>query len=162
ALNKATKAGIVNFNDQQIAVATTAFQNFASKTLLASTAPGAVSSFNDLLAPQFKNNPAQQTAFANLYFSQPAAGSDLWAQAAKLNIPAPTLDGLRLQGKFLYLTFNNALLAQKLQQDIGSLDNLSRLADKDYHQPATWQNALTALAGTGGDKALAALIPPVY
>src|SRR5262249_39780341 len=67
-----------------------------------------------------------------------------------------------LQGKYLYLTFNNGALAQKLQQDIGTSQKLPQLADKDYHQPATWQNALTALAGAGGDPALDALIPPVY
>ena len=162
ALQKASKAGIVNLTDQQISAATTTFQNFASTTLLAAKSPGAVSSFKDLLAPVFGNNPAQQTAFASLFFSQPSSGADLWTQAANLNIPAATLDTLKLQGKFLHLTFNNAPLAQKLQQDVGSLTNLSQITAKDYHQPATWQAALTALAGPGGDQALQALIPAVY
>lgn len=162
ALTKATQAGIITYSDQQIATATTAFQNFASKTLLASTSPGAVSTFNTLLAPLFKGNPAQQTAFADLYFGQAEADSSLWTQAAKLGIPAPTINDLRLQGKFLHLTFNNGPLAGKLQKDIGSIDDLPKLADKDYHQPNAWQKTLTALAGTGGDNALDALIPPVY
>jgi Salmonella virulence plasmid 28.1kDa A protein len=149
ALTKANQAAIVNLNKQQIAEATRGFQNFASKTLLASTAAGSPSTYSELLGAEIKD-PAQQTAFANLYFSQPTAGAELWAQAAKLNIPAATLDGLKLQGKFLYLTFNNSALAQKLQQDIGSAENLPQLADKDYHQPATWQSTLTALAGDGG------------
>jgi hypothetical protein len=161
ALVKANQAGIVSLNSDQIAVATTAFQNFASKTLLAATALGGVSSFTNLLATQIKD-PNQQTAFANLYFSQPSAQSELWTEAAKLNIPAATIDTLRLQGKFLYLTFNNQLLSQKLQQDIGSAANLSQLADKDYHQPATWQNVLTALAGPAGGSSLDSLIPPIY
>jgi hypothetical protein len=161
ALSKASKSGIVSLTDQQITASTATFQNFATKTLLASTAAGAASTFSDIAALQFKDNPTQQAAFANLFFNQPA-GSNLWTEAAKLNIPAATLDSLRLQGKFLYLTFNNAVLAQRLQQEVGSLANLPAIADKDYHQPATWQAALKAAAGTGGDKALDALIPPVY
>ena len=83
-------------------------------------------------------------------------------KAAALNIPAATIDSLKLQGKFLYLTSNSAPLAQKLQQTIGSAANLSQLADQDFHKPAAWQATLTSLAGTGGDKALDALIPSAY
>jgi hypothetical protein len=86
ALTKATKAGIVNLSDQQIASAVSAFQSFASKTLLASTAAGAPSTYNELVQAEIKD-PAQQTAFANLYFTQPTAGSQFWTQAANLGIP---------------------------------------------------------------------------
>jgi peptidoglycan hydrolase-like protein with peptidoglycan-binding domain len=137
ALDKADKAGIANFSADQIAAAAKAFQNFATTTLLSSTAAGTVSNFNDLLISQIHNEP-QRAAFANLYFSQPKAGANLWTEAAKLDIPGQTLNGLRLQGKLLYLTFNNNALAQALHKDIGSLDNLSQLADKDYHKPETW------------------------
>lgn len=160
ALTRATKAGIVSINTDQLATAAKAFQGFASKTLLAATAPGAVSSFNDLLTATVRD-PAQQTAFINLYFSNPSA-QDLWTQAASLKIPADTLNALKLQGKFLHLTFNNAPLAQKLQQDIGSLQNLSQMADKDYYSPTTWSTTLTGLAGQGGDTALQKLVPPIY
>jgi hypothetical protein len=161
ALSKASKSGIVSLTDQQITASTATFQNFATKMLLTSTAAGAASTFSDIAASQFKDNATQQTAFANLFFNQPA-GSNLWTEAAKLNITGTTLDSLRLQGKFLYLTFNNAVLAQRLQQEVGSLANLPVIADKDYHQPITWQSALKAAAGAGGDKALDALIPAAY
>ena len=162
ALTKANQAGIISLNADGIAKATTSFQNFSAATLLNSTTPGGVSTFHDLLTPHFKDNPQQQAAFANLYFSQTSPDAGFWDQAAKLQIPATTLNALRLQGKFLYLTLNNAVLAQKLQQDIGSLENLPSIADRDYHQPVTWQNTLTALAGTGGDQALQGLIPSAY
>jgi hypothetical protein len=161
ALNKATKGGIVNYSAEQIAASAKAFQTFSTKTLLATTAIGGVSNFNDLLAAQIRN-ANQRAAFAQLYFSQPQNGANLWSEAAKLNISADTLNALRLQGKFLYLTFNNGPLAQQLQKDIGTLDNLPQLADKDYHRPDTWKKALTALAGGGGERALDALIPPAY
>jgi hypothetical protein len=160
ALAKASQAGIVGLNDQQIAAATKAFGDFATKTRLAMTAPGAVSNFGDLLKAAVPDATAQ-TAFANLYFSQPTAGADFWKQAADLQLPGKTLDALKLQGKFLYLTFNNAPLAQKLQQDFGSLNNLSQLADKDYYDGATWKTALSAVAG-GDGAALQKLIPQVY
>lgn len=156
ALKKASDAGIVSLNADQLAAATKSFQAFATKTRVTLSAPGAVSNYGALLSA---NVPS---SFADLYFSNPQAGAELWTQAAKLNIPAQTLNALKLQGKFLLLTYNNAALAQKLQQDIGALTNLSQLADKDYHFPATWSAALKALAGAGGDAALDALIPKIY
>lgn len=157
ALAKASQAGIVSLTAAQINAAGTAFQNFATKTRLATVAPGAVSSFGDLLPPP---SVAGASQFADLYFSNPSAGGDFWNQAAKLGVA--NLDGLRLQGKLLYLTFNHAGLTQKLQREIGTLANLAHLAEKDYHQPATWSTALTALAGGGGDAALQQLIPSFY
>ena len=159
ALTKASHAGIISLNVDQISTATTAFQTFATKTALSLTAPGAVSSFSQLLPATMTTD--QQTAFANLYFSQ-APNADLWTAAAQLNIPTATLQTLQLQGKFLHLTFNNAALAQKLLTDIGSVANLPQLAAKNYHQPATWSAAVTALAETGGDAALENLIPAIY
>ncbi len=161
ALKKATEAAIVSMNADQIASATAAFQKFAIKTRLTLTTAGAVSTYGQMLTTTLADT-TQQSAFANLYFTDPSAGADLWAKAAKLNIPAQALDTLKVQGRLLYLTYNNNALAQKLQKDIGSLANLSHLADKDYHQPATWSADLTALAGSGGDAALQALIPAIY
>jgi hypothetical protein len=157
ALTKASQAGIVSLTAAQINAAGTAFQNFATKTRLAMVAPGAVSSFGELLPPP---SVAGASQFADLYFSNPSAGGDFWNQAAKLGVA--NLDGLRLQGKLLYLTFNHAALTQKLQQEIGTLANLAQLAEKDYHQPATWSAVLTAMAGGGGDAALQKLIPLFY
>jgi hypothetical protein len=158
ALVKANQSGIVNFSDQQITDATTTFENFASTTLLASVAPGAVSKYTDMLSP-FVTDPNLQKSFAGLYFSQPQVSADFWTQAATLKIPPATLDNLRLQGRFLYLTYNNAQLAGKLQGDIGSLQNLPLLAEKDYHRPDTWKGVLTTLAGGGS---VDALIPSIY
>jgi hypothetical protein len=160
ALTKATGAGIVNLNDQQIAAAAATFQNFATKTRLAITTPGAVSSFSEMFSGTL-TDPAQQAAFADLYFTQPSS-PDLWKKAADLGIPAQTLDAMKLQGKFFYLTFNNAPLAQKLHQDIGASGRPSDIVSKDYHLTETWQSSLTALAGPGGDQALQKLIPGIY
>jgi len=160
ALSRATQAGIVSLNDQQMTAATSAFQTFSTNTLLALKTLGASYSFKDLLNTTLANSP-QQGAFASLYFSNPNA-SDFWTQAANLKIDSHTLDNLKLQGKFLYLTFNNAPLAQELQRVAGSPANISRLAEKDFDTIATWKNTLNTLAGTGGDQTLQTLIPAIY
>jgi hypothetical protein len=161
ALKKATAAGIVQLDDTATTAAVAAVQTFSTKTLLAAVAPGAVSTFRDMLAPLVKD-AATQTAFGMLFFSQTAPSDELWTKAAKLNIPAATIDQLRLQGKFLYLTGNNAPLAQKLQSGIATVADLGKLAAQDLHKPAAWQDMLKSLAGTGGDQALDALIPATY
>jgi len=169
ALTKASQAGIVNLNDQQISAATQPFANFAINARLSAIAPGAVSKYGDMLnaLPNTRMVSTttwgeQQKAFANLYFANPKAGEDLWKNAAALNIPSATIDALRLQGKFLYLTFNNAKLAQKLQQDIASPNNLAQLVDKDYYDSAAWKKALADVAGGTDDKALEKVIPTFY
>jgi hypothetical protein len=160
ALGKANQAGIVSFTDQQITAAASAFQTFSTNTLLALKTPGASYSFKDLLSTTLANSP-QQAAFASLYFSNPNA-SDLWEQAANLKIDTQTLNSLKLQGKFLHLTFNNAPLAQELLRVVASPANISRLAEKDFDTVATWQTTLNTLAGNGGDQALQNLVPAVY
>lgn len=160
ALNKANQAGVVKLNVDQIQSATTAFKSFASKTQLTLKAPGMVSSIGTLLTT-FLPDAAQQEAFTQLFLANPEGGAALWEQAAKLNITAATLDQLKLQGKFLHLTKNNALLASHLQTQIGSINNLPRLADQDYHESATWTNTLNQLA-TGNKITIDQLIPGSY
>ncbi|MDR3483154.1 MAG: neuraminidase-like domain-containing protein [Burkholderiaceae bacterium] len=161
ALSKSSQAGVVSLNADQIAAAATAFSAFAQKTQPTLSAAAGVSTYGDLLVPVL-TDPTQRKAFTSLYFSQPEAGADFWAQAAALNLPAPALDALKTQGKFLHLTLNNVALAQKLQQDIGSIANLSQLADKDYHDPATWTTVLTGLPSANTDAGLQKLIPAIY
>jgi len=160
ALTKASKAGVVALDEKQVLTATNAFKAFAAKTQSALTTPGAVSNFGNLFGSVLQD-PAQQSAFTNLYLTQPFA-TDFWSQAAALKIPAQTLDALKLQGKLLYLTFNSAPLTAQLQKDIGAVGHISQIVYKDYYRADAWQNTITGLAGDGGDKALAALIPSIY
>lgn len=160
ALIKANKAGIVAVAGDRINNAVNAFKAFATKTQLAMTAQGAVSSFGNILSVTL-TDPGQQAAFTNLYLTH-YDSSNFWTQAAALKIPARTLDVLKFQGKLLYLTHNSAPLAQKLQNDLGLVNNLSQIVYKDYYRPESWQTTLKSLAGNGGDQALQALIPGIY
>ena len=166
ALTKATSANIVSLNDDQIEEAVSAFTRFAQQNQLASTAPGSLSRFGDLLAAKLPNathqlSATQQTAFSNLYFINPAS-TDLWTDAAGLGIASDTLDALKLQGKFLYLTFNNLALANALQAQIGQVEALPQLADKDFDLPDTWQTTVQSVVQSNQGTTLDAVIPPIY
>lgn len=165
ALTAANQSGIVNLAATQLQASVTAFQNFATNTRLAMTAPGTVSSFQTLLN-DVVTDPGQQAAFANLFFSTEANSPDLWSKAAQLQMPAQTITALQLQGKLLQLTANNAALTRDLQQQIGSIDKLPALADAGLHESAAWQDKLKQIAGTvaglPNNAALAQLIPSSY
>lgn len=165
ALEAATKAGIVAIDARQVAAATAAFDSFAVTARLFLTSPGGLSNFHDLLNAPALSDPGwgapQQTAFANLYFSRNSSGDGLWDAAEALNLPAKTLDALKVQGKLLYLTFNNAPLSDWLHQQIGAANDLSQLAEKDFYKDAAWTTGLTGLAKTG-NQSLDQLIPPSY
>ncbi|HEU4891609.1 MAG TPA: neuraminidase-like domain-containing protein [Vicinamibacterales bacterium] len=162
ALRKASDAGIVRLSDRQIDAGVTAVRDFATTTLAATAAPGAVSTYKDLLAPVFQNDTAKQTAFANVFFTHSGSNGELWSKAAAAGIPAATVDALKLQGKLLYLTANNAPLTQMLQQAIGANASPSQIVERDFHKPAAWQTALQGLVGAGGNQALDKLIPASY
>ena len=137
ALEKANSAGIVSLTSSQIASSVQTFTTFAQQSQLASTTSGSVSTFSTMAAVNL-TDASQQAAFTSLYMSNPSA-TDFWTSAASLGIAANALDALKLQGKFLYLTFNNGPLASALQTQIGDLSSLSQLTDHDYDQPATWE-----------------------
>jgi len=158
ALTAANSAGVATMNEKEATATVAQFTSFAKQNQLAATTPGGVSTFGTMLAAKLANSP-QQSAFANLYFSNPSS-PDFWTGAAKLGIDTETLNALKLQGKFLYLTFNNVALANALQSQIGQLENLSQLADKDFDLGATWQSTLQSVVPPGGT--LDSLIPSIY
>jgi len=159
-LAAAVQSDIVRMSAQQQAAAATVFRRFALNTLLSDSSPGAVSSYQEMLSKSGLS-PAQQEAFAELYFACGSDPSDLWKKAAAQGIPREKIDYLKLQGCLFQLTLNNAKLAETLQYEVGSLANLARLVDADLHQPEAWKSRLLKLAGNS-DNALAALIPTSY
>jgi peptidoglycan hydrolase-like protein with peptidoglycan-binding domain len=160
ALTKATQAGIVNFTQAQVTAAQTAFVAYATKTNLSVKISGAPNSFNDLLG-NILTTPAQQSAFAQLYFDSTISDADLWQKAAAAGISAANIAALQVQGKLAFLTYNNAGLVQTLQQQLGPATDPAVLADKDFHLDATWTNLLNSIAGTDQQK-LQELIPSMY
>jgi len=160
ALTKANQAGIVNLTAAQIATAQTAFTSYATKTNSSLKISGAPSSFNDLLG-NVLTTPAQQSAFAGIYFDPTITDADLWQKAAAAGISAANIAALQVQGKLAFLTYNNAGLVKTLQQQLGAATDPAALADKDFYLDATWINLLNSIAGTDQQK-LQSLIPSIY
>ena len=160
ALSAAGKAGVTSLDAKQIEETVSAFNTFAKQSQLATTVPGGVSSVSEMLAATLPD-ASQQTAFANLYFTNPSS-QNLWQSAAALGIDSAALSTLQLQGKFLYLTFNNVALSNALQSQIDQLSNLSQLTDKDYDLGNTWQSTLQSVAENTPGATLDSLIPANY
>ena len=160
ALTTASAAGITSMTADQIQVTVTAFTGFAKQSQLATIPSGGLSAIAQMAAAHIKD-ATQQAAFTNLYFSSGTSG-DFWTSAAQLGIPAETLDSLKLQGKFLYLTFNNVPLASALQSQIGQAASLSQLAGKDFDTSATWQATLQTVANNTPGSSIDSLIPSAY
>ena len=148
-LTKAKDAGIVSLNDQQVAEAKTSLANFARTTRLAAKAPGAVSTFGDLLnvagsGAATKLNDNEKQVFADLYFSHRGTTGELWQKARERGVPDTKIQALRFQGKLAYLTLNNANLVATLQTEIGSTENLAQLVDRDLYKEDAWKASLSA------------------
>ena len=160
ALNAVGTAGVTSLNADQVKTTVAAFSSFASKSQLATITPGGISTFSQMVATHIKE-PTQQAAFTNLYFSN-LAPEEFWTSASQLGISVDELSALKLQGKFLYLTFNNVPLANALQEQIGSIENLPQLTQKDFDQVDTWQSTLETVVKNTPNASLDALIPAVY
>jgi len=166
ALGKAKDAGIVSLDDNQVAEAKVAFANFARTTRLAAKAPGALSSFGELLNKSGLSSEkkagisSEQDTFADLYFAHRGSPAELWQEAEKAFGKEKT-ERLRLQGKLAYLTLNNVELTASLQQEIGSPDNLAQLVDRDLCQKEAWKARLIDMTDKDEQK-LQKMIPPAY
>jgi peptidoglycan hydrolase-like protein with peptidoglycan-binding domain len=151
ALQKAQTAGIINFSAQDISNSANAFHGFATSYRLTLTTAGGVAKVGDLFKAAAISDATQLAAFQDLVFSEPDPGDDFWQKAEALKIPAAELSALQIQGKCFYLTMNNPVLSQKIQQDIGAGSDISQLAEKDYYDNATWKNAFNGVT-----------LPPAY
>lgn len=158
AIAKARESGIVELTDQQVAGAKAAAETFSRQSRRAAIAPGAVSTMGDFLS---KSDLAdnEKLIFEDLYFAH--QGVELWQKAAESGITPEKVASLQLQGKLAYLTLNNANLAESLQRELQSPDNLTQLVGKDLYQADAWKTRLTTLAGNN-EQTLQTLIPPIY
>lgn len=158
AITKARESGIVSLTDQQVAGAKAAADTFARQSRRAAIAPGAVSNMGAFLSKSgLADN--EKTIFEDIYFAH--QGAELWQKAKEGGIAPEKVASLQLQGKLAYLTLNNANLAESLQQELQSPDNLTQLVGKDLYQADAWKTRLTTLAGNN-EQTLQTLIPPIY
>jgi len=158
AIAKARESGIVSLTDQQVAGAKAAAGTFARQSRRAAIAPGAVSNMGAFLSKSgLADN--EKIIFEDLYFAH--QGAELWQKAKEGGIAPEKVASLQLQGKLAYLTLNNANLAESLQQELQSPDNLTQLVGKELYHADAWKKRLTTLAGNN-EQTLQTLIPPIY
>jgi hypothetical protein len=160
ALTAANKAGVANLNEKEIETTVSQFSNFARQSQVATIVPGGVSTFSQMAAAHI-GDANLQVSFTNLYFSS-GSPEEFWTQAAQLGLSGETLNALKLQGKFLYLTFNNVLLGSALQASFNEVASLPQLAQKDYDQSNTWQTTLQNVVNSSPGITLDSLIPPAF
>jgi len=160
ALEKAKAAGVVSMDAEQTTAALRAFDRFTGQTRLGLQTPGAPSTFAELFPADVPR--AEQAVFTQVFFDYPAVDAGLWEAATRAGVSATTIDALKFRGKLLYLTYNNAPLAQKIHDDLGATSGLARLVELDYHLPATWAAVLTSVAAAPNDEALNRVIPGTY
>jgi peptidoglycan hydrolase-like protein with peptidoglycan-binding domain len=160
ALSKARESGIIALSDQEIASAKASFEQFARRTRRTHKAPGALSSFGELLDHSGLSE-SEKVTFGDLHFTHGDRRSELWAKAREAGISEQKIDGLRLQGKLAFLTHNNAAFTAVLQQEIGSTGNLVQLVNKDLFRADGWDKRIKSMSGTT-DEAIDKAIPPIY
>ena len=160
ALKKAGATGIVELDAQRVAVIKSSFQKFSRETRLDAKAPGAPSTYRELLSLSGLKDDKQEK-FADVYLAHQGTPEELWKKAEESGLDKQDVNQLRLQGRLAYLTNNNADLTQSLQAEAGDADDLSKLVEKDLHTPEAWKTRLQQLSGNDSSK-LAQLIPPTF
>lgn len=158
ALKTARDAGIVALTDDEIGTFTGAFPDFATRTLLSRPAPGAPSTYGDLLSASGLE-PEAREAFASAYLHADGTGEQLWADARAAGLDEPGIARLQLHGKFAFLSGNSAPVTKQLMEQ-GVTDPVE-LVDLDLYEPERWKDKARLIAG-GDDEQLAALIPAAY
>lgn len=161
ALDKANKAGIVSLTGDEIAQAKAAFDQFSKKTRRAAKAPGALSSFDELLNKAGWLSAQERADFAEISLAHRGTPAELWQKVRDKGFTEKKIDGLRLQGKLAALTLNNAELVSSLQAKIGSSDQLAKLVEQGYYQAKTWRALIQDIA-TKSNQPVVKLLPPAY
>src|SRR5207245_6803140 len=125
ALHKARDAGVIKIDDQQIASTKAAFSDFARSARRSGKAPGAPSTYDDLLnRSALKDSETEKRVFEDVYFSRRTGTGALWKQLRDRGIANDKINRLRLQGKLAYLTHNYAPLTELPETEQGSPEKL--------------------------------------
>jgi hypothetical protein len=132
---------------------------FSRATLLTLKAPGALSSYGEMLALSGISDDAREV-FETVFFGPQGGNDGLWEQAARAGVPADEIGMLQLQGKLAFLTGGSAPLTTHLIEQRRIRDPVE-LVGADYHQAETWESSIRELSGND-ETALQEQIPPVY
>jgi peptidoglycan hydrolase-like protein with peptidoglycan-binding domain len=160
ALTRAKDAGVIALDETQMNGTMATFATFKLDTLRKSIVPGTLSSVGDMLT-KASIVPNHKLVFEKLVLMHEGDNASLWKEAKAQGISDESISNLQLQGKLAYLTLNNAPLAEVLQTEIVSQENLTQLVDKDLYRKEQWVSRLNTLAGNDAGN-LAKMIPSAY
>lgn len=158
ALARVRDAGIVQLTDADIAEAARQFGQFARTSRLAAKAPGASSSYGDLLEAAPLEDAASRDRFASAFLKHRDTPAALWDDARAAGLAEDQIERLQVQGKLAYLTGNSHVLTERLQKGL-DIRQPSQLADRDLFEAERWKAEIRS-AAAGGD--FATIIPPTY
>jgi len=159
ALTKARDAGIVEMTDDEIDAFKTEFVAFSNRVRLDLPAPGAKSTYGQILASSGLNADAQ-ARFADVYLNHRGSAESLWEKArTDAALGEPEIARLRLQGKLALLTGNSDPMTKRLLDK--QFNDPSWLVKQNFDRAEAWRQEARAIAGNDQDK-LAALVPSAY
>ena len=107
-------------------------------------------------------DPAQQTAFANLYFSQPPPVPIYGHRPPIFRFPPPPWTRSSSRESSFISRSTTRHWPGNFSRTSAHWPTSLRSRTKTITNPPRGKDTLAALAGTGGDKALEALIPAIY
>lgn len=152
AFRKATRAGVAQLSDADIAAAREALSAHARRQRRDTIcAPGTLSTVGGMLdASGLSTN--EQEVFDSLAAAHHDDPARLWQVAREAGLPGTKIDALKLQGKLACLTLNNAPLIAALgvQSDLPSA-----LLDQDLHTEEAWGRVINQAGG-------ARVVPPAF
>lgn len=149
ALKTVRDAGIVELTDQKIGEFKKQFGDFATKLRLNIPAPGARSTYGDLLKGSGLSAEVQ-AKFAAVYLSHRGNASQLWDEARRAGLDDAQIGKLRLQGKLAFLAGNSEGMTARLMNK--QISDPAQLVEQDFHRADTWAAEVLAQSGIPSER----------
>ncbi|MDV6297234.1 neuraminidase-like domain-containing protein [Rhodococcus aetherivorans] len=168
ALENLDKRGIIDLGPEEIAAFKRDFKTFADTVRLAVPAPGAETTYGQLLDAADIGDDREK--FAQVFINHRGDPADIWQAARAAHVDNKAIGKLQWQGKLAFLAGNSGTVTRHLMQKLvgaplhpGEAPQLSspvELIDQDLYEPEQWKTELRGLARN--DDELMALIPVAY
>jgi hypothetical protein len=167
-LDTARAAGVIEMTEAERDAAVEGHAAFARAARLAETAPGARSTYDQLLESTGLAQ-ASRDRFADVVLSG-RRGADLWAAAADAGLPQNEIALLRRHGRLASLAGYSAPLTSHLMKELP--DGPAAAVARGLYDAGAWRREILAAAGVAANDSdnpspaqldqADALVPPVY
>ena len=166
ALAKARESGVVDLNERQVAEAVRAFERFSLEQFRSRAAPGALSSFGDLVDVSGLGERARKR-FETICRTHRGSQAELWQRIEAARLPVRKL---QTQARLATLTRHNAPLVEHLGRTMQEPEDLALLVEMGLHRKEGWTTLIGNLAASSKkgrrkaqkDQAVREMIPPFF